>query len=639
MTKRSFFIGLVLVILQTAIAPYNNYFIQNTKIGGNHFPVGAIFVLSILIIVVNVIIRKVKPGTELKPAELITIWLMMAASSGMGGMGLMECLPATLVTPIYFATPENEWEDVLYRHIPEWIMVWDEKACTYFYEGIPGGMPIPWGVWIKPMLVWTLFACIIFFGMVCLSVILREQWIDRERFTFPLIQVPIEMVEQPEGRNLFNSFFKNRVMLFGLAVPFVYHMVNGLHSYMPVIPQFPSVFNLYEPFTEKPWITLRWWPALRFFIFFSVIGITYLLTLEVSFSLWFFFLMFKAQYIVMNAMGLRIDPWTSASRQVMGGSFIFTIFVFWVGREHIGAVVRKTFSKQGGPDDSNEPMPYRWAFTGFIASLILVVVGCYVAGISLWVGATISMSILITSVVLTWMVANGGLLLVQAPYFPSEYAQVIFGSAVIGARSTAVMGFERTFLRDWGEFLMPHVMHAFKVTDLTRINRRKLLEAITVAVAIAIVISWYATLSVAYHKGGFHMSPGPYVNRARNYFTQMALSIQNRQGTNWPHVSSMIAGAVVTTFLLFMRHRFIWWPLHPIGYLLGSTYPPFFLWGTIFIGWLAKYIILKYGGIRTQRKMRPFFLGLILGEYITVGFWMILAVITGTRYTGGLPGL
>jgi hypothetical protein len=87
LTKRSFFIGLVLVILQTAITPYNNYFIQNTKIGGNHFPVGSILTLSILILVINVFIRKAMPSVELKPAELITIWLMMAAGSGAGRNG------------------------------------------------------------------------------------------------------------------------------------------------------------------------------------------------------------------------------------------------------------------------------------------------------------------------------------------------------------------------------------------------------------------------------------------------------------------------------------------------------------------------------------------------------------------------
>ena len=58
---------------------------------------------------------------------------------------------------------------------------------------------------------------------------------------------------------------------------------------------------------------------MRFVIYFSVIGIASLLTLEVSFSLWFFYLFFKLQYIIMNAIGLSIGPWISCSRQVMGG--------------------------------------------------------------------------------------------------------------------------------------------------------------------------------------------------------------------------------------------------------------------------------------------------------------------------------
>ena len=128
-----------------------------------------------------------------------------------------------------------------------------------------------------------------------------------------------------------------------MALPVVLHLINGLHAHFPKVPEIPLIYNIYTVFTEKPWHTLGWWPAMRFVIYFSVIGIASLLTLEVSFSLWFFYLFFKLQYIIMNAIGLSIGPWISCSRQVMGGYLVFVPAVFWIGREHIITVFRKTF--------------------------------------------------------------------------------------------------------------------------------------------------------------------------------------------------------------------------------------------------------------------------------------------------------
>jgi hypothetical protein len=86
-----------------------------------------------------------------------------------------------------------------------------------------------------------------------------------------------------------------------------------------------------------------------------------------------------------------------------------------------------------------------------------------------------------------------------------------------------------------------------------------------------------------------------------------------------------------------MRRRFLWWPLHPIGYLLGATYPPYHLWSSIFFGWLAKYLVLRLGDIKRYRRMLPFFMGVVVGEYAMIGIWTILGVFTGVGYYA-LPG-
>ena len=171
-------------------------------------------------------------------------------------------------------------------------------------------------------------------------------------------------------------------------------------------------------------MTLNQWPAVRIVIYPSVIGITYLLTLEVSFSLWFFFLLFKVQYIIMNVLGLRISPWASTGRQVMGGYVVFAVVVFWASRVHLKNIFLKTFTRGSNVDDSQEPLPYRVALLGLLGGIILLVILCNIAGMTTWVAISVIVAVFVITIGLTWMVVNGGLLLVQAPIFPSDYLEV-----------------------------------------------------------------------------------------------------------------------------------------------------------------------------------------------------------------------
>ncbi len=632
---RAFIIGLAWVIVQTMVTPYNTFYIQGSKLAGNHFPAGAMIILLFMTFVVNTILRKIKPGWELSPAELLIIWIMLVVSSGIPAMGFGQFLYPTLVAHIYFATPENDWENILRPYIPKWLIVSDKFAVDDFYEGLPLGSSVPWLTWLKPLALWSIFALLIFFVMICLAVILRKQWIERERFTFPLVQIPVEIVREQRDSPL--RFFRSRFVVIGAAIPFVLHLINGLHRYFPNVPRIPTVFNIYQAFTEKPWITLRWWPAVRIVIYPSVIAITYLLTLEVSLSLWLFFLLFKVQYIIMNALGLRINPWVSASRQVMGGFLVFTLIVFWSSRAHLRDIFHKTFIRKSNVDDSQEPLPYPAALLGAIGGIVLLVIFCSIAGITAWVAVGTIAAVFVITIVLTWMVVNGGLLLVQAPLFPSEYLEVTLGTLSVGARSLAVLSFQRAFLRDWGELLMPSIMHGFKIPDYIKLNQRKILAVMAISIVVAMAVTHYASLNLIYNKGALSMQYWTYVRAPTGYFQSMANRIQWPSKTNWPQVYSMMAGAVATFFLLFMRRRFIWWPLHPIGYLLGATYPPFHLWSSIFFGWLIKYLILKFGDIRKYRSMIPFFMGVVVGEYTMIGIWTILGMFTGVGYFA-LPG-
>jgi len=80
-----------------------------------------------------------------------------------------------------------------------------------------------------------------------------------------------------------------------------------------------------------------------------------------------------------------------------------------------------------------------------------------------------------------------------------------------------------------------------------------------------------------------------------------------------------------------MRRRFIWWSFHPAGYTVSGSWQMNTVWLPILLSWLAKTIILKYGGLKAHRNAIPFFLGLILGGFVIGSIWMVLELAIGVR--------
>ena len=53
------------------------------------------------------------------------------------------------------------------------------------------------------------------------------------------------------------------------------------------------------------------------------------------------------------------------------------------------------------------------------------------------------------------------------------------------------------------------------------------------------------------------------------------------------------------------------------------------VWFSIFIAWLIKAVVLRYGGPKLYAKSRPLFLGFILGQFTCSGTWLLIDLLTG----------
>lgn len=620
---RAIFVALVWISFQSAIGGY----IHGNSLGqiiANHMPLGGFFFLIVLIFCINPILRKSGKDLEFSVSELAIVWIMITASSAVPGYGMMEFIFPYLAAPLYFATPENQWMEVIIPKLPEWAYLSDKRAVRDFFTGVSGG-DIPWIPWMKPAGFWILFSLLFFFAFACWSVILRRQWIDRERYVFPLVQVPSQLIQS-------SQFYRNRLLLIGVFISFLAHLLNGLHNYFPSVPRLSLFYSLRPFFPDRPWNALvQGWP-LEVLIYFSVIGVTYFLQLDVALSLWFFFTFYKFQQVFFSAFSIT---GISTQHQVMGGDIVLIFFLLWMGRHHITDVFRKVFSKSLDVDDSSEPMSYRFALFGMWGGLIGALLMCRFLGMALWISLLFIFLFWAMATVVAWMVANAGMLLVNVGFSPFWFLTTFFGSRRIDNTSLIMLGFDRSSIPHWSsESLMPYALQNFKLADTLKVEKRQIPKLMVISIIVAVIVAFYSSLQFIYRQGAENLEYWIYMGVGYWSLEQANYAIQFPYGPNLTGIYTALSGAIFMAFLIFMRYRFLWWPLHPIGYVVGVEYASYHLWFSTLMGWLIKYVILKIGGLGTYRKYRPLFLGFIVGEYFMAAFWSFVGIFTRIGYWG-----
>jgi len=79
---------------------------------------------------------------------------------------------------------------------------------------------------------------------------------------------------------------------------------------------------------------------------------------------------------------------------------------------------------------------------------------------------------------------------------------------------------------------------------------------------------------------------------------------------------------------MWARHHWLWWPFHYLGFPISAVFGTMFF--SVFLAWMIKTIVIKYGGPGLYLRTRPFFLGLILGQFVTAGIWYVIDFYMGS---------
>ncbi len=644
MTARAVAIGLFLAVGINLVMDYSDTYLKNTLMIGNHFPTAGMAILLVLTLAVNPVARRLSGRPLLDQGELLLVWSMVGVAGGIGATGCMRYIPGWAAAPAYFTTPSNEYGAYLLPHLPDWMVVSkdpDNHAARWFFEGLPRGERIPWGAWIAPLSCWLLFAAFLYAILFALTSLFYQQWTDRERLIFPMTYLPLEMTRAPAPGRWVNAFMANRLVWVGAAVPIAVYLVNGLTTYVPGLPAIPLLWNGSGWFPDRPWSALD---LQQMHLYFSIVGITFLLTTEVSFSIVFFYLLYRFSFVYIAWLGSGATGfWGAWDRKIQmfesaGAVLTMAGFLFWSARRSLGLWWRRALA--GREDADADILPARLA----LALLVLGGAGmaCWMAAahVTLWAAAFGLALFLAVLLVLTRVVAEAGLLFVaNAPFSWDVLTGLVPPGWISGPTASVFMMQKGIFMHDVREFLMPFLMNGIRVCALARMHARKVLGVLALTVVVAMAAAAYGRITTCYKYGGVAGDDWANLWSQFYWFPDLVDFQKNPPAYDWlslgEHrvvpvtVAHVGMGVLSTAGMLFMRARYLWWPLNPFGFIVCSTWAIAMIWFSVAIGCVAKWGAMTLGGATAYRRALPFFLGLVLGESVIASVWIVVSLFTG----------
>jgi len=631
---RSIAVGTIGAAMIAGLTPYNDLIVGNTPLTGSFFP-PAITITVLVLVALNTLLRRFAPSRAFSGGESAVVMAMLLVACAVPGNGLMRYLVPLPVTFTYIGQNDEGFK-TLFDHLglPQWLFAGSGRAVSEFYGRTPEGGTIPWSAWPLPLLGWGSFVACMYAALLSLAPILREQWAVRERLAFPLAEVGTMLVEAPSPGRIVNKLLGNRAFWITAGIVFVIHSLTALHAYEPTIfPDPPLQFDLSHILTEPPWSELSAFVK-KSTIYFTFVGIAYFVPSRVGFSLWAAFLI--EQFAAMGVRSAGGDvPNGIWNDQHLGACVAMLVSILWVGRHVWLSTLKQAF---GAKPQNGDSALGGWART-FLIAVVGMFVWLFVVGVGPLAATVIVATVLAVHVIVARVVTETGLPFVRimptvpqiASNFPPSLVSgrdIFFGgtSTLFGAMSTR-------------ESLLPHTLHGLQIARADEEgspSSRGLIGVLVWALAVAICVAAVSTLWCQYRYAFPLNNPTAVMENQNgaidvptNYVAANVVEHAAGKYTAKTYNSGVQIGigAGVTFVLQACVLRFAGWPLMPVGYLISHTWYAQMAWWSICLGWLAKVIILRFGGAKAYANLKPIFVGLVVGEAISAGVWLIVAVV------------
>jgi hypothetical protein len=144
--------------------------------------IGVVMVLSL---VVNPLLRRFRSNLCFDGRDMTTVFAMVFMGSVLLSNGMF--IPMIMVSGSlgYLSITTRRIFEPLVDRYSSFIIVKDLDALRGFWMGRAPG--VPWGVWIGPLIFWSIIFALVWFIGICLAGLLRRRWTMYDKLNYPLV--------------------------------------------------------------------------------------------------------------------------------------------------------------------------------------------------------------------------------------------------------------------------------------------------------------------------------------------------------------------------------------------------------------------------------------------------------------------
>ena len=327
------------------------------------------------------------------------------------------------------------------------------------------------------------------------------------------------------------------------------------------------------------------------------IGLGYLLPLDLLFSSWFFYFFWKAQLVISAANAWDTVPnFPFITQQAFGGFFAILTFMFWNGRHYFRQVWEKIWNAPSDVSDDGEGLALSDGLPGYARRLR----GTWSAS---WSGRECRLWLAVAAFLIYFLVSLT-VTRIRAELGPPMHDLHFSGPDLMLTTSLGNACLLRP--RPDDAFLLLDARPRLPLPPAANRDRgtsKSLSNSVHVAADCLLGPDARRHLSGrSAPSGRTCTSPMPTGNRSqirqRDHLRERSLTTVSTAGYRPRHppepraTMAMGVGFLFCTLLFLARLRFPWWPFHPIGYAVSSSYVINLVWMPLFIAWVAKSLIL-----------------------------------------------
>jgi hypothetical protein len=518
---------------------------------------------------------------------------------------------------------------------------------------INGGVPVPWAEWAPVILWWWGRDVSIMLLMVSLAVILRRSWIEIERLPFQQSVIAYDIAKVSIGGR--SKLMQSKSFMIGVVLGIAFQLPIFLGY---VFPWFPDIYGwkvntcgtgCWYITTDSPLI--------------GIIGLSqiqknplmyclmYLAPLKVLFSTWVWYLVYLVLVQVAWIQGYYtgMETWNGCCRgysglegplwappfkfmalSFSGGFSALAVIYIYLNRGYLSQTLKAAIGRLS-PDavqemEKNEALTYRQAWSLFILAFVLNLAVYAVTGTSLYVV----------------FIMTGGLLIL--------WIGMARMTGMIGFNSTESMDFGNTSLRlfIWpeapqpitGEFIRassasqcasqpytPYGMSlvasfaAFRFAGLSGADNRNVFKTIIVAFSVGFLTFFVMMISLDYYFGSLRLSWSGWFSDTRLRTAWGDAGRWNSRPGTEPLAPYVLAGFAIVGALYYLSAHFIWFPLEPVGFIIGTSMMGaglVGLWAPALVTWVLKTLTLRIGGSKLYEERAIPFVSGFAGGYALI---------------------